>query len=141
MQFPSNMIFNNLFQSRCGLWIVLYLIWTLCLSAQYMCWSFSFKVWAFSGFIFSKLLLLAAQWKRVKLSSVKRAIEVSLWSFTKVNGFPRHGGGQWNAKFFPSHFQQKMWKTNPLGSFTTLRWNICHGNLSHPNWYINFQYG
>ena len=23
-----------------------------------------------------------------------------------------HGGGQWNAKFFPSHFQQKTWKTN-----------------------------
>ena len=23
-----------------------------------------------------------------------------------------HGGGQWNAKFFPSHLQQKIWKTN-----------------------------
>ena len=134
MQLVDCFIFDLNTMFKCTTYILLsyFIFFFLCLSL------FRFHL------LISKLLLLAARWKRVKLSSVKRAIEVSLWSFTKVNGFPRHGGGQWNAKFFPSHFQQKMWKTNLLGSLSTLihiimickRWNICDGNLPHPNWYI-----
>ena len=106
----------NQFHSR---QLVNYLIFDFNHSVSYLAPPFhlfliSSDIRAFSGFncSFQNFCFWLLLWKRVKLSSVKRAIEVSLWSFTKVNGFPRHGGGQWNAKFFPSHFQQKMWKTN-----------------------------
>ena len=123
MQFPSNMIFNDLISIQmqlvdCFIFDLNAMFkYTIHILLSYFIFFFiRLSLFRFHLLI-SKLLLLAAQWKRVKLSSVKRAIEVSLWSFTKVNGFPRHGGGQWNAKFFPSHLQQKMWKTNFVGSF------------------------